>query len=208
MQLAEILRAKWKDEIKKLPPAVRARWLESQEAITALGAANARTISRLLQKQEKLLSQVLCSQDLFIEWLCWGIVPHGLTLIDNRLVRRVDADRKYAVRLVRGRALVRYGNEAGGPGHLPEADVGHRRWTPPQAVAVEDELDLLDPLDALVYDHPSSPSAEAIKRIGWRKGRERLKFEPKDQIVELVQGTGDDRRLKTVSRKAPFVPKG
>lgn len=61
--------------------------------------------------------------------------------------------RRYAVRWILGQGLVRYGDE-GRP---------TRRWTPPQAVSVEDAMDLMGDLEARFYRFPPSPSAMAIR---------------------------------------------
>jgi hypothetical protein len=44
-----------------------------------------------------------------------------------------------------------------------------RRWTPPNAVDVEDAMDRMNATAALVYDHPPSPSARAIQMLQFYK---------------------------------------
>ncbi len=60
--LANILRAKCKSQIKKLPSAAREAWLGSQEAIIALGEKTAGEIRKNLAKQYKANCNVACSE--------------------------------------------------------------------------------------------------------------------------------------------------
>lgn len=77
--------------------------------------------------------------------------------------------RRGAVRLVLSRHGVRYGTEHA-PGTAaeeePTAGPPRRRWTPPQAVGLEDLLDGQSVKEACFYPHPGSPSADVINRIG------------------------------------------
>src|SRR5207247_335767 len=81
------------------------------------------------------------------------------------LFRRIwsqPRQRRHCVRLTMSRELVRVGDE----GTL------HRRWTPPQAMTVEDELDSLDVYEAARHEYPASPSARAIQGAQIRGGKE------------------------------------
>lgn len=80
-----------------------------------------------------------------------GISPR----VNRECWRPTDA-RQHAARMVLSRCKTRIGFD------------GEPTWrfTPPQAVAVEDELDALTPLQADFYQSAPSPSAVVIRRIG------------------------------------------
>jgi len=200
IQLADVLRAKWKNEIKLKSPSQRWAWLGSQEGITAMGAKTASNLRRQLERRHHHVSHAVCSDAWEDAWMSAGELPPGLRFNgDGNTVSEHFVDgRRYSVRLVRSRGLVRNGDSGGLlPGQLPTAGVGTSRWTPPQAVKVEDMLDVMTVKEAEFYDFPPSPSAEQIKRIGWRKGRERERLAPREAVVELSQGRGDDRRIQS-----------
>lgn len=198
----EILRAKWKSDIKRRPPAVRWHWLGSREAIVALGAKTAADLRRQLARRAQKLAAGVCSASWADAWSTVGELPPSLTFkTDTALLQQTATPRRHGVELVLSHAKVRDGNTDSGPYDLPTAGPGSRRWTPPQVVELEDELDSLSVEMAGTYDYPTSPSAAMIERIRMRHGREREKFGVRDRIVELAQGDAD-RRIQSHGRQA------
>jgi hypothetical protein len=144
--LQQGLVAQWKREIKRRPAAERETWLRSPEAIAALGARQCEGRRRAIAAEYGKLSQLVCSG----EWLeAWYARGHKLP------IHTPDKGRRYSVRLMLSRGLLRMGEEG----------VPHRRWTPPQAVDIEDMLDCMGNLEAKFYTHPPSPSAVAMHRM-------------------------------------------
>jgi len=208
VQLADVLRAKWKNVIKHKSPSERWTWLTGPEGITALGAKTAASMARQIERRHYEVSHSVCSPPWDVAWITLGELPPGLRFVGDDHVVTMSANdgRRYAVRLLRSVGLIRNGNNHA-EGELPTAGPGTSRWTPPQAIAVEDELDLLSVKGADYYEFPASCSAEAIRRIGFMRGREkgdRKLVSPKsgkiykitdpipsgDRVVELSQGGG------------------
>lgn len=136
------LLAEWTRRVRHLPPADRVAWLESAQGLLAHGARQRRGLVLELRALWRRLSERVCSA----AWLeaAW----HG-------------GDRYRGRGMVLGRGLVRFGEG------LPR-----RRATPAAAAGVEDLLDLLSRAEAMLYDHPPSPSAVAIRHISLMRGRE------------------------------------
>jgi len=220
VQLADVLRAKWKNEIKKLPPAQRWSWLKSSDAITALGAKLANNLARQLERRGGEVMANVCAPTWCDVWLTDGELPPELHFksddeiiqVDTRdidlpamraqllrtmalklsrsmdissaeLRRMTDAtraaiaiiehsSRRYSVRLIRSHGLVSNGQSQGEASELPTAGPGTSRWTPPQALGWENENDLMSIDKADYFQFPTSCSAEAIRRIGFMRGRE------------------------------------
>jgi len=144
--LQQVLIAQWKREIKRRPAAEREAWLRSPEAIAALGARQCASLCRAIAAEHLKLSQLVCSG----EWLeAWYARGHKLP------IHTPDKGRRYSVRLMLSRGLLRLGDEG----------IPHRRWTPPQVVDIEDMLDCMGNMEAQFYAHPPSPSAVAIHRM-------------------------------------------
>lgn len=68
---------------------------------------------------------------------------------------------------VRGMKLSRYGSRVGDhPGILES-----RRWTPPQAVSLEDRYDAMDAIDAAACTDPPSITGVQFQQLEMRNGR-------------------------------------
>lgn len=144
--LQQILIARWKNEVKGRPPADRDSYLRSQEAIIALGAKQCAALRRGISEALDSVSRLVPSG----AWLeAWWAHNQKMPCFTP------DAGRQYSVRMMLSRGLVQVGEES----------VPHRRWTPPQAVDVEDMLDCMGNTEAMMHDHPPSPSAVAIHRM-------------------------------------------
>ncbi|HEX8916128.1 MAG TPA: hypothetical protein VF796_27515 [Humisphaera sp.] len=186
------LRAHWKQVVKRQPPATRERWLDSADGIAALGAKLARQLLRALRARAEAVAAAAPSAALYDAWAYGDEQLEGLGFdAAGRLVRvaRPDGRRRHAVRLVPGVPAVRNGEEhppGSPPNWEPVAGPPSSRWTPPQAVGLEDEIDALDWWAAarasMVW--PGSPSAQSIRMIG------------------ILKGTEQERRTRDVSRKA------
>lgn len=143
----ELLRAHWKDVVKKRPPAERLRWVESQEGITALGAKMAGELAKAIRALVDSTRDDVCGDD----WL---------EAFEHRGEKFPPGGVK-GTAMVRSRVATSYGlNVANEPDRLLTR--GHRRWTPPQAVTTEDAMDGMTANEAMLYRHPPSPSAIAI----------------------------------------------
>lgn len=199
---ADRLRAHWKQTVKLAPPGQRWGWLKAQDAITALGAKQAATLRKQIERRAREVGGTSCSAAWGDEWTFAGQLQPGLRFEGDDQILQVDDGRRHSVRLVRSRGLVRNGESGGGPRDLPTAGPGTSRYTPPQAVEVEDLLDQLSATEAMYYSYPASPSAQAIRMIERRRGRERGKFDARDRIVELAQGD-QDPRIETFGRQLP-----
>jgi hypothetical protein len=144
--LQQVLIARWKREIKKSPPADRDAFLKSQEAIVALGARQCSELRKGITDAMEGMCKLVPSG----AWLeAWWAHNHRLPHLTP------DVGRRHAVRTMLSRGLSRIGWD-GTP---------HRRWTPPQAVAVEDILDCMGDAEARFHNYPPSPSAMAIHRM-------------------------------------------
>lgn len=180
-QVRESLRRRWRD-LKKMPPAEREQFLRSTEGIVALGARMCHQLLKEIDRQHKRTAATVCSSS----WL--DAFDHDLGP-GQLLPQTVAADgRRMAVRMM----LSREGTRMSGDGSVaPEETQPTRRWTPPQAVAVEDFLDGMNHLRAAYYEHPASPSARSIQGIRLRKGIEKKRSSKKQ-----------DKRDKKANRRA------
>lgn len=148
VSLREQLLAKWREEVRGKTPAEREAWLQGPEARVALGAKKCRELVRQIRGTRASLRDVACSS----EWLV-AASEHGAQFPPG------GDD----TAMVLSRAKTRYGAPyAGAPDAVPGMTQPRRRWTPPNAVDVEDMLDAMDPREALFHHHPVSPSALAI----------------------------------------------
>ena len=142
--------AKIKSILKAMHPAQREHWLQSSEAIAALGAKNARDALRQARKAARKVTAMACS----MAWIDAYLYASEPPPYQRQTVR------PHAVRMQLSQGTSRVGEEA----------EPTRRWTPPQAVDGEDTLDLMTPGEARRFtdDHPEqrSPSGIAIYAIG------------------------------------------
>jgi hypothetical protein len=131
-----------------------------------------------LQKQAAAILAGLASAATADAWLYHDQMPPGLDF-DSKGRLRMSQRRADSVRLVLSRAWISNG---AGPDASPTCTVQTPRWTPPQAVELEDMIDLLDhhrdlqrrdDVPPAWCSWPASPSAHAIQQIALRRGRER-----------------------------------
>lgn len=141
-------REHWRKDVRHRPPAERERWLSSPEGVAVMGKPACDDLLKGIRRRERRLR---------------AIVPSGAWLDAWRL-DEIDI-RDAAPGMVLSTCGVRDGIE-GAEGEPPAAGPPTERLTPPIAVAMEDMLDGLKWKEACWYDHPPSPSAEAIRRIG------------------------------------------
>jgi hypothetical protein len=171
-RVQEELRRNWREVVRLRPPAQRERWLDSQDGRSALGSATCTQLLNAIRTRFTALAAGAASSCWVEAWESHGELPPGLDF-DGR--GRLTMDRS-ASALVLGVPCVRTGldHPAGSdPLAAPIASAPTARWTPPQAVAVENLLDSMGTLKAIAYDYPASPSAHAIRTIEARRGRER-----------------------------------
>jgi hypothetical protein len=147
---AAVLR-EWKEVVRKKPPADQVVFLKSSVAIAGLGSKVCRDLVHQIQRGKQEVCDQLAAAAWSQEW--WehgGPLPPGCRFEQGSGLT-VDHS---GLRL--SRASTRYGAQ-GRPS---------RRWTPPQALSTEDFLDEMSVQEACFYDHPPSPSAAVIRRIG------------------------------------------
>jgi hypothetical protein len=172
------LRRHWKETIKRQAPAVRERFLDSPEGRAALGAATCKQLLKAIRSQFESLAAGAAAAGWLDRWMFHGELPPGLEFDPRGRLKLKPDGRVHAARLVLGVRRVRNGVEhpAGTePGALPIAGPASSRWTPPQAVELEDWIDLMEPNEAAkeAMEWPASPSAHVIQQIEIRRGRER-----------------------------------
>jgi hypothetical protein len=170
------LRQRWRDVIRQEPPERRERFLDSPEGIVALGAQTCHALLKALRRQRHALQARAAGAAVVDAWDRGGAMLPGFEFDDKGRLQQgcsPERGRPGAVRLRLSRAGVRNGLEhpPGVVGGEPIAGVPTRRWTPPQAVDVEDLLDGMDGREAAFYDHPISCSAAIIIRIGEAKAK-------------------------------------
>ena len=146
VRLQEVLRARWRDETNRKPPAEREKFLRSTEGIVALGAKVCSDLLKEIERRRQRVRDLVPGR----AWLeAWEnrqqLMPLLAFTSKGSLVPRADG-RKHSVRLQLSRAKVRSG--IGGFGFVG-ATTGSRRLTPPQAVELEDFLDELTPDEAV-----------------------------------------------------------
>lgn len=141
------LRQRGKAVLRAMSPASRAAWMKTSEAIAALGAQYCHQLRKQLDRRDRNLSRLVCSgawldayrfDDELPPEFYWGNRDHLLP--------------KPTVKLVLSKNGVSVGV-------CPPT----RRWTPEQAVSLEDSLDGLSIGEAREYHFPASPSAYAIQ---------------------------------------------
>lgn len=152
--------AEW-DARRHHPTRDRIAWLRSSGVIAFYGAVRCRNLAHQLTRNIEPVQNALPSEPLFEEWDSTGRLPPGLVKIDDK-VQMTSPDRRHGVRVRLSRQTTRNG----------PAGRATRRYTPPQAVEVEDLLDALTPDQAEAYQYPPSPSASVIAAIGQLRGRE------------------------------------
>lgn len=166
------LRRYWREVVRQQPPERRERFLDSPEGIVALGAQTCRQLLKTLRRQRQCLETTAAGTSMLSGWHRDGSMLPGFEFDDKgRLKPAGDPERVRpgAVRLKLSREGVRAGMEhppGEGLGQDPIAGVPTRRWTPPQAVDVEDFLDALGGREAALYAFPMSCSASIIIQIG------------------------------------------
>lgn len=130
-----------KEKVSRLPLKRRIAWLKSLAGTIAFGSKESRRKIREINGRWDAIAAIVCSA----AWL-----------------DAFDAGEAFPVPgMVLSREASRIGENA----------IPTRRYTPRIAVKIEDELDAMDCLDAARYDHPQSPSAAVIERIGWFKAK-------------------------------------
>ncbi|HEX4793727.1 MAG TPA: hypothetical protein VH370_08050 [Humisphaera sp.] len=147
---------KWREEIRGKSAAERVQWLRSAEGIAALGAKVCRDLARAIEKPRDRVKSRLAAPAWAEEW--WngdGELPPGLELGKHDVLMTWNESHRHGVRLVLSDAQTPVGD-----------GLARRRWTPPQAVDVEDALDRMSVGEANFYQYAPSPSAQAIIRIG------------------------------------------
>lgn len=157
----ESLRRHWRD-LKKRPPAEREQFLKSTEGWVALGAKNCHDLLKEIARAKKVRAGQVCTSSWFEAWM-----HHGAEMPFSS-ENNVAEDHEHAARMLLSKEKNR-----GGDGQIdPESVTPTRRWTPPQAVNVEDAMDGMSHIEAAFYQHPRSPSAQSILGIRLKRGRE------------------------------------
>jgi hypothetical protein len=155
VSLQEQLRAKWRDEIRRRAPAEREAWLKSQEGIVSLGARTCRDLLRAIRDMRELVAGNACS----IPWIeAWNNEEISSPAADWTHQRQ----RRYSAKMIISKAETRIGAH----GEL------RRRFMPPQAVELEDQLDSLSSLEAAAYMYAESPSAKVIAKVGQLRSKQ------------------------------------
>lgn len=170
------LRKHWREVVRQQPPERRERFLDSPEGIVALGAQTCRALLKTLRRQRHSFEATAAGAAMLNGWERDGAMLPGFEFDEKgrlKPVRNPERTRPGAVKLRLSRAGVRTGmeHEAGVVGMDPIAGVPTRRWTPPQAVDVEDLLDGMGGREAALYAFPTSCSASIIIRIGEQKAK-------------------------------------
>jgi hypothetical protein len=170
------LRRHWREVVRREPPRARERFLNSQEGIVALGAQTCRELLKAIWRRRRNLEATAAGASVLEAWERDEAMLPGFEFDGKGRLKPVMSDerrRRGAVRLKLSRVGVRAGMEhpPGVHDSDPIAGVPTRRWTPPQAVGLEDELDGMSAKEALGYAHAISCSAAVIIRIGEQKAK-------------------------------------
>lgn len=152
---ADAVRAQWRTSIRHRPAGEQVAFLSRPEAIAALGARNCRDLIRRIQEPIRRITGALVTSSWVEHWERTAELPPGLGIVGKGVVLAWSEAHRHGVRLQLSRGSTRVGED----GHPS------RRFTPPQAVEVEDMLDAMTPMEAIRYEHPESPSAAVIRRI-------------------------------------------
>jgi hypothetical protein len=151
----------WRHEMRNRTPDEKIAWLRLPEVISALGAKVCRDLVRQVKGPRDRVERAV--------WPCWfdhwqscEELPPGLGVVGKAVVQTSCELHRHGVRLRLSRETTRTG----------QCGTATRRFTPPQAVETEDFLDGMTSLEALRYEHPESPSASVIRRVGEMKGQE------------------------------------
>lgn len=149
-------RAEWKDKVRHLGALAREGWLRSSKGIIAFGAKASHQMAKDEVRRHEVVQRAACSATWSEAFDEANLMLPGLEFGKRlRLHARADG-RRYSVRLMLSAEETRSGD---GP--------GSRRWTPPQAVDLEDHIDGMS-VDEATYKclgWPGSCSAIAIQRI-------------------------------------------
>jgi hypothetical protein len=173
----DALREHWRRVIKKRPPAARVAWLKSTEGHTAFGEDDCnRRVKEIEERQERLRARVrdtVPGGAWLNAWDVDGKLQPGLAFNPSDAIVAMSDGRRFSVRLLLSRERVRSGFDVAGEPYAVTATRGSRRWTPPQAVELEDFLDHMTPDQAAWWSMGAgdSPSAVVILRIGLAKAR-------------------------------------
>lgn len=136
------IQTEWKAKIRHLPPAKRERWLEREASRLLMAAGDHKARLKQCHRDRRRLLRTTCSSTWFDDSYEGGVAypPPGMVL--SRCAVSFEADGKLH------------------PG---------QRWTPPQAVADEDECDAVSPdlANALWETRawPMSASAVVLRRL-------------------------------------------
>lgn len=162
LQVEQSVRAEWAE--KRGRPYAELEFLSRPEAIAILGAKTCAIHKHQIRKQIRRVRDLACSANWADAYETAGVLPPGLTWTAKAKLVAAKDGRRCSVRLVLSRRKTRRGNEDS-PG-LPTAEIGTRRWTPPQAAELEDAIDGMSVDEAIwkTLDWPASPSALAIQR--------------------------------------------
>ncbi|HSH92855.1 MAG TPA: hypothetical protein VK968_01780, partial [Roseimicrobium sp.] len=80
-QLAEILRAKWKYEIKKLPVYRRWAWLNGDEGLRAFDAKTRSSMMKQLERRMGEMASVVCAWSWNRDFAYYGMMPPELRYV-------------------------------------------------------------------------------------------------------------------------------
>jgi hypothetical protein len=172
--LVDRLRREWRETVKKQSPAAREQWLKSQDGISALGAKTCCDLLKQLNWNRRHVMQLVCGG----AWLDGhqnGRDPDGKGDLQYPPPQPDPKIRKHAVRMVLSRARTSFGCHDPLAKDFCGREIPTRRWTPPQAVAREDQIDSMtmsfDRLYLISLLWEDSPSAQVINRIGALKAK-------------------------------------
>lgn len=134
--------------------------------------------SRGTPKQtRRMASEVLARVQILIE----TVRKHACSM--SRYIAHVDHGEHHKVC---GMRISRYGSRIGdAPGVLET-----RRWTPPQAVTLEDRYDAMDPIEAAACRDPPSVTGIQMQQIQMRNGRLERPKPPKRKKKKKGASTG------------------
>jgi hypothetical protein len=148
------------DRLKELGPEAALRWLLRPDVIHHLGAKQAASLRKRYQAIMDNARLNGCSA----------------ARIDSHIA---GGEPVHAPGMVRGLGSVRYGD---GP--------PRERWTPPQAVALEDRYDTMTAIEAALCNDPSSVTGRQFQELEMRNNRVKrraIRAVPRAKAVRIRQ---------------------